>query len=351
LLVAPTGGGKSLVRDVCGVCFRGITLTIIPLLSLGTDQSFKGFTKPSQDDGVITALHLDEMSSRGLTDLASYLSSLRPKTAKTLFLFSSPQLTRCAPNASISFTELPFAVCCHRRTPFICPFCSFFQNELCRSETDFVRPSPCAGFHCRAGPIVINVTFLINASASLRNSTNHAAAVSKWMLIASVWSRWSCRKNFLNPFFGRKNKKNTDTDKAVDPVHEEVVDVEHGMLGSTSTAASGSEGEHSGSSKKKKDSKAYSQPSKAATYDDESDEEEPLNSKSESKAEKLRKKRDLIEHWNDERKAGSSRSLEDVLSSDDELMDDDDERKERRKRREVDDRLGLCRISRKTYVN
>jgi hypothetical protein len=34
LLVAPTGGGKSLVRDVCGVCFRGITLTIIPLLSL-----------------------------------------------------------------------------------------------------------------------------------------------------------------------------------------------------------------------------------------------------------------------------------------------------------------------------
>jgi hypothetical protein len=58
-LVAPTGGGKSIVRDVCGVCFRGITLTIIPLLYLGTDQYFKGFTKSSQEDGVITALHLD----------------------------------------------------------------------------------------------------------------------------------------------------------------------------------------------------------------------------------------------------------------------------------------------------
>jgi hypothetical protein len=45
LLVAP--GGKSIVCDVCG---HGITWTIIPLLSLGTDQSFKGFTKPSQDD-------------------------------------------------------------------------------------------------------------------------------------------------------------------------------------------------------------------------------------------------------------------------------------------------------------
>jgi superfamily II DNA helicase RecQ len=61
-------------------------------LALGTHQSFKGFTKPSQDDGVITALHLDEMSPKGLTDLASYLSSLPPRTTKTLFLFSSPQL-------------------------------------------------------------------------------------------------------------------------------------------------------------------------------------------------------------------------------------------------------------------
>jgi hypothetical protein len=64
LLVAPTDGGRSIVRDVCGVCFHGITLTIIPLLSLGTDQSFKGFTKPSQDVGVITALHLDEMTPK-----------------------------------------------------------------------------------------------------------------------------------------------------------------------------------------------------------------------------------------------------------------------------------------------
>jgi hypothetical protein len=57
LLVASTGGGKSLVRDVCGLCFGGVNLTIVPLLSLGTDQASKGFQKPRQDQGVVTAFH------------------------------------------------------------------------------------------------------------------------------------------------------------------------------------------------------------------------------------------------------------------------------------------------------
>jgi superfamily II DNA helicase RecQ len=39
LVILPTDGGKSLVRDVVGIILGGVTLTIIPLLSLGADQT------------------------------------------------------------------------------------------------------------------------------------------------------------------------------------------------------------------------------------------------------------------------------------------------------------------------
>jgi superfamily II DNA helicase RecQ len=38
LLVAPTGGGKSLVWDVVAAASPGVTLSISPLLALGADQ-------------------------------------------------------------------------------------------------------------------------------------------------------------------------------------------------------------------------------------------------------------------------------------------------------------------------
>ena len=38
LLVRPTGGGKSAVRDAVGLCLGGVILTICPLLSLAADQ-------------------------------------------------------------------------------------------------------------------------------------------------------------------------------------------------------------------------------------------------------------------------------------------------------------------------
>jgi len=41
LFIQPTGGGKSLVRDVYSVLFRGVSLTIVPILSLGANQKEK----------------------------------------------------------------------------------------------------------------------------------------------------------------------------------------------------------------------------------------------------------------------------------------------------------------------
>ena len=47
LFVHPTGGGKSLVRDVHSVLFRGVSLTVVPMLSLGVDLSMKVREKAS----------------------------------------------------------------------------------------------------------------------------------------------------------------------------------------------------------------------------------------------------------------------------------------------------------------
>jgi superfamily II DNA helicase RecQ len=61
LLVRPTGGGKSSVRDVYFVMCAGVSLTITPLLSLGTDQTQKMRQNTSANGGPVHAYHLDEL--------------------------------------------------------------------------------------------------------------------------------------------------------------------------------------------------------------------------------------------------------------------------------------------------
>ena len=53
LFVEPTGGGKSLVRDVHAVMVKGITLTIVPLLALGADQTAKINKNALQTSGYV----------------------------------------------------------------------------------------------------------------------------------------------------------------------------------------------------------------------------------------------------------------------------------------------------------
>ena len=61
LLVRPTGGGKSLVRDVYSIIRAGVCLTITPLLSLGADQVEKIKINSKNSSGSIGAIHLDEI--------------------------------------------------------------------------------------------------------------------------------------------------------------------------------------------------------------------------------------------------------------------------------------------------
>ena len=92
LFVHPTGGGKSLVRDVHSVLFRGVSLTIVPVLSLGADLAAKVRQKASQACGRVISIHLDEITNP--SDASSVIEStlgLPMNTNKTIMLFASPQ--------------------------------------------------------------------------------------------------------------------------------------------------------------------------------------------------------------------------------------------------------------------
>jgi len=89
LCVRPTGGGKSLLFTVLARCFKGVTLCITPLLSLGSDQVRKLLANTRQSDTSITSFHLDEMSVDDILRLETGLMTLCP--TKTVVLFSSPQ--------------------------------------------------------------------------------------------------------------------------------------------------------------------------------------------------------------------------------------------------------------------
>ena len=92
LFVKATGGGKSLVRDIHSVMFRGVSLTIVPLLALGADQTSKVITKTIQTSGDVLAVHLDEIHNMSDQQrLVESILALPLATRKTIMIFSSPQ--------------------------------------------------------------------------------------------------------------------------------------------------------------------------------------------------------------------------------------------------------------------
>ena len=92
LFVHPNGGGKSLVRDEYLVLFRGVSLTIVPVLSLGANLAVKVRDKASQACGRVISVHLDEISNK--PDASSLIKSTLAfpnDTKKTVMLFESAQ--------------------------------------------------------------------------------------------------------------------------------------------------------------------------------------------------------------------------------------------------------------------
>ena len=92
LFVKATGGGKSLVRDIHSVMFRGVSLSIVPLLALGADQTSNVRKKSIQTSGDVLAVHLDEIhNASDKQHLINSILALPVNTRKTIMLFSSPQ--------------------------------------------------------------------------------------------------------------------------------------------------------------------------------------------------------------------------------------------------------------------
>mmetsp|Transcript_10654 Transcript_10654/g.15037 ORF Transcript_10654/g.15037 Transcript_10654/m.15037 type:complete len:201 (-) Transcript_10654:50-652(-) len=93
LLVSPTGGGKSLIRDVYSVLFRGVSLTIVPTLALGLDQKDKVWKRAHQTFGRVIPIHVDEILSMDVAkNLISMVKSLPSDTTKSIMFFASPQI-------------------------------------------------------------------------------------------------------------------------------------------------------------------------------------------------------------------------------------------------------------------
>ncbi len=62
LCVRPTGGGKTLLFHTLAAHMKGVTLCLIPLLSLGADQVNKAMMKTRSDPTCsFSAIHLDEL--------------------------------------------------------------------------------------------------------------------------------------------------------------------------------------------------------------------------------------------------------------------------------------------------
>jgi ATP-dependent DNA helicase RecQ len=90
LCVRPTGGGKTLVFTTNAATLKGITLCIVHLLSLGSDQVNKLISSTQSSDKIITAIHLDEVPISLQGKLLTYLHKYDAKR-KTLIIFASPQ--------------------------------------------------------------------------------------------------------------------------------------------------------------------------------------------------------------------------------------------------------------------
>eukprot|EP00550_Attheya_septentrionalis_P003008 CAMPEP_0198281358 /NCGR_PEP_ID=MMETSP1449-20131203/1336_1 /TAXON_ID=420275 /ORGANISM="Attheya septentrionalis, Strain CCMP2084" /LENGTH=664 /DNA_ID=CAMNT_0043977123 /DNA_START=30 /DNA_END=2020 /DNA_ORIENTATION=+ len=92
LLIQPTGGGKSMVRDTFAAAHGGIHWSISPLLSLTADQKTKLNKVAIQDDGAVVAINLDfYRTSKQRSIVIKKILDLPPNTSTTIMIFSSPQ--------------------------------------------------------------------------------------------------------------------------------------------------------------------------------------------------------------------------------------------------------------------
>ena len=88
LCIQPTGGGKTLLFHTIACYLKGVTICIVPLLSLGADQVNKTMLRTANDPST-WAVHLDDLLDDDVSELLLLIKEMDDKT--TVMLYSSPQ--------------------------------------------------------------------------------------------------------------------------------------------------------------------------------------------------------------------------------------------------------------------
>jgi superfamily II DNA helicase RecQ len=86
-LIRKTGEGKSLVLQAMASMLKGVTISLVPLLGLGSDQQ----QKCNLSSGAVEAYHLDEFRGSHAKLLMAHLRQYTRAEKTTIILFVSPQ--------------------------------------------------------------------------------------------------------------------------------------------------------------------------------------------------------------------------------------------------------------------
>ena len=85
------GGGESLILHTVAVCVGGISLVLVPLLSLTADQLSR-IKSAKQNHGSVRAVHLDEVPDALVRlYLMPKMEAMKTDGTETLLLYCSPQ--------------------------------------------------------------------------------------------------------------------------------------------------------------------------------------------------------------------------------------------------------------------
>ncbi len=90
-IIAKTGSGKSAIPLTVGCMLSGVTLSMVPLVGLGSDQ----VSKSLNEDHFVESYHLDEMRGPCGRALQQRLESLHNAEADcvSIFIYASPPVS------------------------------------------------------------------------------------------------------------------------------------------------------------------------------------------------------------------------------------------------------------------
>lgn len=86
-LIRKTGDGKSLVLLGLATILRGVTISMVPLVGLGSDQD----SNSDSQEGDVLSFHIDDFFDKDMEELKKLLLDFAPEDGRSIILYISPQ--------------------------------------------------------------------------------------------------------------------------------------------------------------------------------------------------------------------------------------------------------------------